>query len=246
MSNQHGIRWGLYDIMNDFDYADDVCLLSHRFSDMQAKIQIFAERAGKAGLQVNINKTKSMRIHSSSTDTFQLMGHPIEDVECFCYLGSLISNSGGSKEDIQYRLCKAKQAYGMLNKFWLARSISTRTKINVFNTNVKSVLLYGCETWNLTKSEIQSMQAFVNRCLRRILQIFWPVIISNNDLWNRTRQTPIELDIRCRKYRWLGHTLRKPADDITRQSIEYNAQGSRRAGRPANTWRRQIENELQK
>lgn len=244
MTKQHGIKWGLYDNLDDLDYADDVCLLSHRFSDMQAKIELFAERAAKAGLQVNINKTKSMRVNSQCTTQFKLMGEHIEDVDCFCYLGSIISKSGGSKEDIKNRLCKAKQAYGTLNKFWRARSISTSTKFKVFNSNVKSVLLYGCETWNLSERETQNIQAFVNRCLRRILQIFWPATISNSDLWNRTCQTPVKLDIRSRKFKWLGHTMRKPANDITRQSIEYNPQGARRPGRPANTWRRQIENEL--
>ena len=37
------------------------------------------------------------------------------------------------------------------------------TKIRIFNTNVKSVLLYGCETWKLTKTIIYQLQFLVNR-----------------------------------------------------------------------------------
>jgi hypothetical protein len=53
------------------------------------------------------------------------------------------------------------------------------------------------------------MQTFVNRCLRYILRIWWPNIISNNDLWTVTGQVDINLEIRKRKFRWIGHTLWK-------------------------------------
>lgn len=127
--------------MDDLDYADDVFLISHLFSDMQAKENLFAERGALAGFHVNIKKTNSMRIYSANTDRFQLMGQPLEDVESFCYLGSLMSMSEGNKKDNKNRQCKAKQVYGTLYKFWRSRSIFTTSKVRVFNTNVKSVLL---------------------------------------------------------------------------------------------------------
>jgi len=49
----------------------------------------------------------------------------------------------------------------------------------------------------------------VNRCLRFILRIWWPNIISNKDLFKATGQEDINLEIRKRKFRWIGHTLRK-------------------------------------
>jgi hypothetical protein len=49
----------------------------------------------------------------------------------------------------------------------------------------------------------------VNRCLRYILRIWWPNIISNKDLWNVTRQEDINVEIRKKKFIWIGHTLRK-------------------------------------
>jgi len=48
----------------------------------------------------------------------------------------------------------------------------------------------------------------VNRCLRYILRIWWPNIISNKDLWKVTGQEDIYLEIRKRKFRWIGHTKR--------------------------------------
>ncbi|VDP51758.1 unnamed protein product [Schistosoma margrebowiei] len=47
--------------------------------------------------------------------------------------------------------------------------MSTNTKVRIFNTNVKTVLLYGAETWRTTKAIIQRIQVFINSCLRKIL-----------------------------------------------------------------------------
>jgi hypothetical protein len=46
------------------------------------------------------------------------------------------------------------------------------------------------------------------------------------------------LQVRKRKWGWLGHTLRKTPVNLTRQALEWNPQGKRRRGRPKNTWRR--------
>jgi hypothetical protein len=62
-------------------------------------------------------------------------------------------------------------------------------------------------------------------------------VIMNKELWKRTKQPRIDLQIRKRKWGWLGHTLRKPSDDIARRALEWNHQGKRGRGRPRNTWR---------
>ena len=99
----------------------------------------------------------------------------------------------------QKELRKLEGAFGTLNTVWRSTAYSNNTKIRIFNTNVKSVLFYGCETWKLTKIVIHQLQVLFNRCIRRILKIFWPVQISNQELWARAKQKPIELEIRQRK-----------------------------------------------
>ena len=82
---------------------------------------------------------------------------------------------------------------------------------------MKSVLLYGYETWLVTSEIRRKIQDFVNRCLTYILRIWWPNIISNKDLWRITDQEDINLEIRKRKFRWIGHTLRKEDGEISKQ-----------------------------
>jgi hypothetical protein len=73
------------------------------------------------------------------------------------------------------------------------------TTIRLFNTNVKSVLLYGCETWKETREIQKKLQSYVNRCLRFILGIWRQNVISNEDLWVRTKQKEIWKEIKTPK-----------------------------------------------
>ena len=91
-----------------------------------------------------------------------------------------------------------------------------------------------------------NLEAYYNhhRYIRKIPKIFWPVQISNQELWARAKQKPIELEIRQSKWGWLGHTLRRPPGDIAKAALEWNPQGTRSCGRPRTTWRRTILEEI--
>ena len=101
---------------------------------------------------------------------------------------------------------------------------------------MKSVLLYGCETWLVTNEIQRKIQTFVKRYLRYILRLWWPNI-SNKDLWKATGQEDINLEIRKRKFRWIGHTLRNKDGEIPKAALHWNPQGNRKRGRPKNSWR---------
>ena len=173
-------------------------------------------------------------------------GNILEEVDNSNYLGSILDKTGGTYEDIKARIGKARTAFVMLGKIWKATNISVKTKLKLFNSNVKPVLLYGSETWRTTKRSIGKVQAFVNNCLRRIMRIWWPDKIRNEQLWQITEETPVVQQILKRKWGWIGHTLRKPATSITRQALQWNPQGKRKPGRPRNSWRRDTKAEMEK
>jgi len=244
MDQPRGLQWNFVKTLEDLDFADDVGLLSHSFKHIQEKSQRLGTVAQQTGLEVNTQKTKSLRINAQSNTHIRMAEHEIEDVDHFTYLGSKISKSGGTEEDIKARIGKARHAFVMLKPVWNNRNIHLKTKISIFNSNVKSVLLYGSETWKHTKALDHKLQVFVNTCLRQILHIRWPDRISNEELWRRTKQRPLPEAIKERKWRWVGHTLRRDQTNITRQALDWNPQGKRRRGRPTTTWRRTLDAEL--
>jgi hypothetical protein len=138
---------------------------------------------------------------------------------------------------------RARATFTTLKPVWDFTKLKTMTKLRIFNCNVKSVLLYACESLLVSKQVTNLLQTFVNRCLQRILKMYWATVISNQQLWQITKQKLIELEIKQGNWKWLGHTLRRPQTDINREALEWNPQGSRRRGRPTNTWQRTVLNE---
>ena len=244
-SRRNGIQWTLWEQLDDLDFADDIALLSHSHQQLQAKTTELEKLSSSVGLKIHPGKSKILRINSQA-QPITIKNQVLEDVKTFTYLGSIVDETGGTGADIKARITKARNAFTLLGKIWKDRNISTKTKCRLFSSNVKSVLLYGCETWNLTKSPLNKLQTFVNTCLRKILRIRWPETIRNEDLWERTGQNPLAKEIGRRKWRWLGHTLRKPIGSITRQSLTWNPQGTRKRGRPRTTWRRCLEEDMKR
>ena len=186
--------------LDDSDFADDLALMSHSHLQMQDRTTHLARISAQVGLKINKKKTKILRLNTTCERPIMLEGEGLEEVESFRYLG----------------ISKARAAFHILRNVWKSRVIGKTTKIRLFNTNVKSVLLYGAETWRMNKTTLKRIQTFVNQCLRKILGIQWMDKVSNKDLWERTRQVQIETEILKRRWGWLGHTLRKPNNNITR------------------------------
>jgi hypothetical protein len=65
-------------------------------------------------------------------------------------------------------------------------------------------------------------------------------------LWETTGETPIEPQIKKRKWKWIGHTIRKDENAVERIALDSNPQGTRKRGRPKKTWRRSIMEEAQR
>ncbi|VDP17560.1 unnamed protein product [Schistosoma margrebowiei] len=98
-------------------------------------------------------------------------------------------------------MCKVRAAYLQMKNTWNSKQLST---------NTKTVLIYGAKTWRTMNAIIQMKQLFINSCLRNILWIYWPDTISNNLLREKTNQILVEEEIRNKRWKWIGHKLRKP------------------------------------
>ncbi|PFX27744.1 putative uncharacterized transposon-derived protein F52C9.6 [Stylophora pistillata] len=235
---KRGIQWTFMTSLEDLDFANDLALLSHTIQDMREKTTALEIQGTKVGLKINAIKTKLMRIGTKRGDGVSVAGGQIEEVDEFTYLGSIVSKKGGTDEDIQARIRKARQAFAMLRPIWRSTALTIKTKLRVFGSNVKAVLLYGSETWKLIGSLEQKLEVFINKSLRNILGIWWPRNVSNKELWRQTGQRPVEQEIRQRAWGWIGNTLRRPDGHVVKRALEWNPQGKRKRGRPLHTWRR--------
>ena len=143
LENNTGIQWTFAKKLEDLDFADGIALLSHRQQDAQSKLNRLSEEARKVGLNINKRKTEVVRINNEQDRPIQLEEEEIIDTDKFVYLGSVVNRDGGTDEDIKSRINKARLAFNTLRPIWNSSALSLKSKVRIFNTNVKAVLLYG-------------------------------------------------------------------------------------------------------
>ena len=155
---QHGSQWTMFSQLEDLDYADDIALLSTNARHLQQKSNILNENAKNAGHHINMKKTKSMHLNLTEPHPQILIDdEELEAVDDFTYLGSNVSAENSVQKDISGRINKARNSYYSLRNIWKSNIYSLKTKLRLFNGNVISVLLYGCQSWRVSKDDISSM-----------------------------------------------------------------------------------------
>jgi hypothetical protein len=121
------------------------------------------------------------------------------------------------KEEVNIRIGKTSTAFRNLGNIWKSRKISRKRKIRLYKSNVKSVLLYAAETWKTNKGIEIRLRGFEGRYLRRILGVRWQDRVRNKDVTDRTAIRDINLEIKHRRWRYLGHVLRMEEENITKR-----------------------------
>ena len=93
-------------------------------------------------------------------------------------------------------------------------------------------------SWKNSKNITTKLQVVINKSLRKILKIFWQDQITNKELWKHTKQPRIHLQIRRRKWRWLGCALQKQHSQANPRVEPPRQTGQ--GGRPRNSWWRTV------
>ena len=224
-----GIRWKMTTMLED---ADDLALVSSTLTQIQMKIDRLNRNGKGTGLKISTKKTKVMRIKVNTNNAVVIDGQEVEDVDSFYYLGARITEHGGTEDDIKNRLGKkATGAFNKLAKIWRSGQLSKNTKIRNFKSNVIAVLLYGCETWRMTKRDEAKLDTLLQKCLRRLLKNYWPMKVPNEEVRRRNRTCTISELIKRRRI----HALLPEAPE-----------GKKSRLRPKVTWRRTVQGERQK
>ena len=147
-------------------------------------------------------------------------------------------------DEIDQRIAKARLAFANLRHLWRRRDIRLSLKGRVYNTTVRKVLLYGCETWPLRTEDVRRLSTFDHRCLRSIARVWWQQHVSNESVRQRVLGTmgsqPLSEVISLHQLRWLGHVLRMPAHRLPRQALyaEPGLGWKKACGGQTLTWRR--------
>ena len=112
------------------------------------------EESEKAGLKLNIQKTKIMA--SGPITSWET----VETVSDFIFLGSKITADGDCSHEIKRRLLLGRKVMTHLDSMFKSRDITLPTKVRLVKTMVFPVVRYGCESWTVKKDECRRIDAF--------------------------------------------------------------------------------------
>ena len=125
-------------------------------------------------------------------------------------------------DEISARIQKARLAFANLRHLWRRRDIHLSIKGRVYCAAVRSVLLYGCETWLLRVEDTCNLLVFDHRCLRNIARICWIHRVINSEVRHRVLGNDgksVDEVMNLHRLRWLGHMLRMPEHRLPRRAM---------------------------
>ena len=140
---QAGIKIAGRNIYN-LRYADDTTLMAESKEEQKSLLMKVKEESEKAGLKLNIHKTKIMA--SSPITSWQIDGETMQTVRDFIFLGSKITADGDCSHEIKRCLLLGRQVMTKLDSILKSRGIILPTKVRLVKAMVFPVVMYGCES----------------------------------------------------------------------------------------------------
>ena len=138
------------------------------------------EESEKVGLKLNIQKTKIMA--SGPITSWKIDGETVETVSDFIFLGSKITADGDCSRKIKRRLLLGRKVMTNLGSILKSRDVALPTKVCLVKAMVFPVVMYGCESWTVKKTESRRIDAFELWCWRRLLRVPWTARRSNQSV----------------------------------------------------------------
>ena len=139
----------------------------------------------------------------------------------------------------------------MLTRGIWCSTISISTKIKLYHVYIQPVLMYGSETWSMTRALQDKIDAFDNKCLRSILRISYTDHVRNTEVRLRAESPPLPSQlIQTRRLRLFGHLAIMDTTTDVVKAHQVSTRGlskdwKRPRGRPRRTWLRTVESDLQ-
>ena len=168
----------------------------------------------------------------------------LEVVKSFCYLGDVTNESGGCYSATSARIRSAWKKFHELIPIVCNKSFSLVNRGHIYNTCVRSVLLYACETWPLNVEDISRLTKADNSMVRWICSIKLTNRHSMTELREKLKLISIEEHIKSCRLRWFGHVTRMSNNCWPKIMLDFNVEGTYPRGRPKKRWMENIKNDI--
>ena len=148
--------------------------------ELKSLLMKVKEESEKAGLKLNIQKTKIMA--SGPITSWQIDEETMETVRDFTLGGSKITAAGDYSHEMRICFLFGRKAMTNPDSILKSRDITLPTKVHIVKVMVFPVVMYGCEIWTIKKAECQRIDAFELWCWRGLLRVPWTARRSNQSI----------------------------------------------------------------
>ena len=215
--------------INNLRYFNDTTLMAESEEELKSLLTKMKEENKKAGLKLNIQKTKIMA--SSPITSWQIIGETMETIREFILGGSKITEDVDCIHEIKRRLLLGRKVMTNLDSILNSRDITLPTKICLAKAMVFPVVVYGCERWTIKKAEGGRTDAFQLLCWRRLLKVPWTARRSNQSILKEiSPEYSLEGLLLKLKAQYFGHLMRR-TDSFEKTLMLGKIEGTRRRGR---------------
>ena len=217
-------RWNQIARRNIYNlrYADNTIFMAESKEELKSLLMKMKEESEKAGLKLNIQKTKIMA--SGPITSWWIDGETIE--ADYIFLGSKITVDSDCSHEIKRRLLLGRKVKTNLD----SRAITLPTKVCLVKVMVFPVVMYGCESWTIKKAECWGTDVFELWCWRRLLRVPWTARRSNQSILKEiSPEYSLEEPMLKLKLQNFGHLMWR-ADSLEKTLMLEKIQGRRRRG----------------
>ena len=137
--------------INNLRYADDTTLMAESEEDLKSLLMKVREEREKAGLKLNVQKTKIMA--SGPITSWEIDGETVETVSDFILGGSKSTADGDCSHEIKRHLLLGRKVMTNLDSILKSRDITLPIKVHLVKAMIFPVVMYGCESWTGKKAE---------------------------------------------------------------------------------------------
>ena len=144
--------------INNLRYIDDTTFMATSEEELKSLLMKVKLESEKVGLKLNIQKTKIMA--SGPITSREIDGETVQTEADFIFLGFKIIADGYCSHEIKRCLLLGRKVMTDLVSIFKSRDITLSTKVHLVKAIVFPVVMYGCESWTVIKTEHQRIDAF--------------------------------------------------------------------------------------
>ena len=213
-------------MVTNLRYADDTTLLAGTKEDLIELVGRVRRASEKAGLYLNVGKTKVMRGDS------RWEGY--RGSNKICFLGSADYRGRTMREGSAKKNSYWKSRNGRTS-IWKDRGVTLETKVKLVKVLVFPIVLYGAETWTMRKHERRKIDAFELWCWRRLMRVSWMERKTNISIIESIKpEWTLESRVTKAALSYFGHVVR--AGGMEDDMMLGRMNGARKRGRPRQRW----------